>query len=104
MKKLALLFVLLPLPAFAVPLSDLRLHQASEAESHCTRESLDPESRAFGQCMNQYLGFHYGWRIARGHDGSLHAASRQAPGGYNAAGSIGGSGVNTSPPAQQYMQ
>ena len=75
MKKLALLFLALPLAACATPkdVGQLRLAQAAEARSACTAENKGPSDPHYGQCVNAYLESHYRWQVMRQPDGSLVA-------------------------------
>ena len=75
MKKLALLFLVLPIPAFASDLSDLRLHQAAEARTVCAGRDIAPESPDYAGCINDYLKSRYGWWVGMWPDGSLRAIS-----------------------------
>lgn len=76
MKKLALLFLVLPLPAYAASdAGQLRLHQAAEARTVCEAKNEGPSSSRYGACVNYYLQTHYGWQVARRRDGSLGVAT-----------------------------
>ena len=75
MKKLALLFLVLPLPAYAASQADeLRLHQATEARTFCEAKKEGPFNSRYGDCVNYYLQSHYGWQVVQRPDGSLGAA------------------------------
>ena len=76
MKKLALLFLGLPLPAYAASaqsadLDQLLLQQASEARAYCEANNDGPSSGRYWYCVNHYLQAHYGWQVAQRPDGSL---------------------------------
>src|SRR5215469_2752571 len=74
MKKLALLFLVLPLPAFASPAIDqLHMQQANEARTVCTTKHQGPDTRDYMWCVNDYLMSQYGWRVVLRGDGSLRA-------------------------------
>jgi hypothetical protein len=73
MKKLALLLLVLPIPAFASDVSDLRMQQAAEAKTVCTERNIGQESPNYAGCVNNYLQYRYGWKIGMRRDGSLHA-------------------------------
>ena len=77
MKKLALLFLVLPLPAYAAgshTADELRLQQASEARAYCESQNQGPSDSHYGDCVNYYLQSHYGWQVVRHRDGSLGVA------------------------------
>ena len=80
MKKLALLLLVLPIPAFASDFSDLRMQQAAEARTVCVGKNIAPESPNYASCVNGYLQSRYGWRVVRLSDGSLGAAQVGAGG------------------------
>jgi hypothetical protein len=72
MKKLALLFLVLPIPALASPATDqLRLRQAAEARTVCTANDQGPGTPQYGRCVNMFLKYHYGWEVVQRRDGSL---------------------------------
>ena len=76
MKKLALLFLVLPLPATAAsslqPDQDqLLFQQASEARAYCEANNDGPTTGRYGSCVNHYLKSHYGWQVAAGPNGTL---------------------------------
>ena len=72
MKKLALLFLVLPIPAFASTATDqLRLQQAGEARTVCTANDQGPGTAQYGRCVNTFLQNHYGWQVVQRLDGSL---------------------------------
>ena len=102
MRKLALLFLVLPIPALATPTTDLRMHQAAEARADCTAHNQGPESRHYAACVNSYLSAHYGWRVAIWRDGSFHVQ----PDGlmWAPAGSPLGSSVNGSNSGQNILR
>ena len=80
MRKLALLLLILPIPAIASGLSDLKMHQAAEARTVCEGRNIAPDSRDYRSCVNDYLQSRYGWRVLASRDGSLHAVpSEQMP-------------------------
>jgi hypothetical protein len=72
-KKLALAFVLMPLPAFASSFATdhLRVTQATEARVACTEQDKGPSSPGYGKCINTYLMSHYRWQVGTNPDGSL---------------------------------
>jgi hypothetical protein len=71
MKKLALLVLVLPLPAFASDITGQRMQQATEARTFCTTRNQGPESRSYMECINTYLQSRYGWRVRVQRDGSF---------------------------------
>jgi len=71
MKKLALLFLVLPIPAFASDLSDLKMQQATEARTVCVGKNIAPESKSYADCVNDFLQSRYRWKVVRLADGSL---------------------------------
>ena len=74
MKKLALLFVLLPFPAVASQsLDQVRLQQAAEARTVCMGRNMGEQSPRYAGCVNDYLQSRYGWRVLASRDGSLQA-------------------------------
>ena len=73
MKKLALLLLILPIPAFASDLSDLKMQQAAKARAVCEERNITPNNQDYRGCVNDYLQSRYGWRVLASRDGSLHA-------------------------------
>jgi hypothetical protein len=76
MKKLALLFLALPLPAYATSaqpsdLDQLLLQQASEARAYCAANNDGPSTARYGNCVNRYLQAHYHWQVVPRSDGGL---------------------------------
>jgi hypothetical protein len=71
-KKLALLFLILPISACASQSTDqLRVSQAIEARNACTAQDKGPASPDYGPCINTYLFSHYRWQVGTNPDGSL---------------------------------
>ena len=99
MKKLALLFLVLPLAACA-QLSDAQMQQATEARASCANQHIQSDNPAYLDCVNFYLQSHYGWKAVASLDGSLqpetvgHGYARSSA-VYSPAG-FGNSGMNTS--------
>jgi len=94
MKKLALLFLILPLPAFAesmasrvaVPPPKETMAHIAKAESHCRANDIGPSDSHYTKCVNGYLQEQYGITLSRAADGSLIVASYRegaAPPGLN---------------------
>ena len=100
MKKLALLFLVLPLPAFAEsasapettvtptnsliarpyaaePASKRALEQIATAETHCRASGVGPSDAHYSNCVTGYLQEQYGITLARGADGTLVVARYQ---------------------------
>ena len=83
MKKLALLFLILPLPAFAesatarvaVPPPKETIAHIAKAESHCRANDIGPSDSHYTKCVNGYLQEQYGITLSRAADGSLIVAS-----------------------------
>jgi hypothetical protein len=74
MKKLALLFLVLPVPALASQsLDQVRMQQASEARTYCMGRNIGQQSPHYAGCVNDYLQSRYGWRVLASRDGSLQA-------------------------------
>ncbi len=82
MKKLALLFLILPLPAFAesatarvaVPPPKETIAHIAKAESHCRANDIGPSDSHYTKCVNGYLQEQYGITLSRAADGSLRVA------------------------------
>ena len=99
MKKLALLLLALPLAACATPtpqqnseqvppnsligrdyvqihrpLSKVAMGWIAKATSHCLALDVSPSDPHYGQCVNDYLRYHYGVAFLRNSDGSLRVA------------------------------
>ena len=76
MKKLALLFLILSIPAYAAdaqpPEQDQPLlKQAREARAFCEAKNDGPGTGSYEYCVNTYLKAHYGWQVGTAPDGSL---------------------------------
>lgn len=79
MKKLALLFLVLPLPAFAesatarvgAPLPQHTIAYIAKAESHCRANDTGPSDSHYTRCVNAYLQEQHGITLSRAADGSL---------------------------------
>jgi|ERR1700722_11593817 hypothetical protein len=82
MKKLVLLLVVLPLPAFAAsatapagfPLSKETAAHIARAESYCRANDIGPPDLHYTRCVVGYLEDQYGITIGRAADGSLLVA------------------------------
>ena len=97
MKKLALLFLVLPLAACA-QLSDAQMQQATEARTSCADQHILNDNPAYLPCVNGYLQSHYGWTAMATVYGSLYPeAVRDGHAGpvYSSVG-FGNSDSNTS--------
>lgn len=63
-----------PAGARVYPLTSAMLHRASEAATSCMDTHQGPSNPHFGQCINDYLQYHYGWVIARDTKNAIWAA------------------------------
>jgi len=75
MKKLALLLLVLPVPAFASGIDQAHAQQAIEAKNYCTNRNIPPSDAHFGRCVNGYLLPHYHWQLISYPDGKLSAVT-----------------------------
>ena len=82
MKKLALLFLILPLPALAAsakppvgfPPSEKALRYIAKAETYCRANDRGPTDSRYTRCVNGYLQDTYGITLGRDAAGSLRVA------------------------------
>ncbi|HXS06771.1 MAG TPA: M56 family metallopeptidase [Rhizomicrobium sp.] len=74
----------------------LKLQQATEAREFCMKRDQGPDNDQYGKCVNTYLQLHYDWEVIRLPGGRLVASTRRPQFSNSPAGSIGGSGINTS--------
>jgi hypothetical protein len=84
MKKFALLFVVLPLSAFAASestaqqsfaLSKQTSKYIAKAESYCRSNDIGPSDSHYTKCVNGYLQDQYELTLGRAADGSIRVAN-----------------------------